>query len=239
MNWRNPCRRLVEIFAAFWALLLLAPVLLGTALWILACDGRPVLFRQRRAGQGGKLFQILKFRTMVEHDTAPVITAAGDARITSLGKRLRRFKLDELPQLFNVLKGEMSLIGPRPEVPRFIDANNLFWQKVLQVKPGITDLATLLFRDEEELLASAPDPEEVYLQKILPVKLKLNVRYLTRRTWKSDLQLLWLTGRYSLFPQKFDRPRIARWFGIAEPELMIRESPATPDRQELSIQGNR
>lgn len=216
MSSRDGVKRLLDLAVALCALILLAPVLLGLALWILVLDGRPVLFRQWRVGKDGKLFQILKFRTMAEAGCAASITAANDRRITALGGRLRRLKLDELPQLINVLKGDMSLIGPRPEVPQFVDTKNVFWKIVLQVKPGITDLASLLYRDEEDILASASDPEDVYRRDILPAKLNLNVKYLTRHSWRKDARVLWLTARYSLFPKNFDRRQIAEEFHILE-----------------------
>jgi lipopolysaccharide/colanic/teichoic acid biosynthesis glycosyltransferase len=216
MNSRGGLKRLFDLTAALCGLILLAPVLLALALSILVLDGRPVLFRQWRVGKNGRLFQILKFRTMAEVGCAAPITAANDRRITALGRRLRRLKLDELPQLINVLKGEMSLIGPRPEVPKFVDTQNIFWKIVLQVRPGITDLASLLYRDEEDILAAASDPEDVYRRDILPAKLNLNVKYLTRHSWRKDARVLWLTACYSLFPGNFDRRQIAEEFDLLE-----------------------
>lgn len=206
-------RRTADLAAALAALLLLAPVLMALSLVVLA-EGRPVLFRQRRIGKNGSPFFILKFRTMrSESGRGPAITAAHDARVTSAGRWLRRFKLDELPQFFNVLRGEMSLIGPRPEVPDYVDPCDPLWRAVLRSRPGITDLATLAFRDEEELLGPAADPDAEYRSVILPAKLRLNVCYQQSRTWARDLKLLWLTARYSFFPRGYDRNRILRSLG--------------------------
>ena len=131
------------------------------------------------------------------------ITAAGDARVTRVGAVLRRFKLDELPQLFNVLKGDMSLVGPRPEVPEYVQLEAPIWQAVLQVRPGVTDLATLLYRDEERLLGASDDPNALYRETVLPAKLMLNLGYLRSRSFRRDLKLILLTIRYSLFPRRF------------------------------------
>jgi lipopolysaccharide/colanic/teichoic acid biosynthesis glycosyltransferase len=204
---------LMDAAAAAIALTLLAPVLLVLALLLVLADGRPIFFHQKRIGKDGQPFVILKFRTMRSSVSGPAITAASDCRITPLGKWLRRFKLDELPQLFNVLRGEMSLIGPRPEVPAYVDASDPLWRAVLRARPGITDLATLAFRNEEELLGPAADPEAHYRAVILPAKLRLNVLYQQSRTWSRDLKLLWLTARYSFFPRGFDRERILRSLG--------------------------
>jgi len=142
-----------------------------------------------------------------------VITAAGDGRVTSIGAVLRRYKLDELPQLFNVLKGDMSLVGPRPEVPECVQLEAPIWQAVLQVRPGVTDLATLLYRDEETLLGTAVDPDALYRETVLPAKLVLNLGYLRSRSFWRDLRLIHLTIRYSLFPEQFDPELITRTVG--------------------------
>ena len=204
--------RSLEVSAAVMGLLLLAPLLAVVAA-IVVLDGRPVLFRQKRIGENGQPFFILKFRTMKPAGHGPSITAAHDARVTRAGRWLRRFKLDELPQLVNVLHGEMSLIGPRPEVPAYVDPRDPLWRAVLRSRPGITDLATLAFRNEEDLLAPAADPEREYRSVILPAKLRLNVVYQQSRTVLRDLKLLWWTARYSFFPHGFNRDRILRSLG--------------------------
>ena len=128
------------------------------------------MFRQKRVGRNGELFDILKFRTMREGLTDPPSRSPGTRRITSAGARLRKYKLDELPQFLNVLRGDMSLIGPRPEVPEFVEPEDQLWQAVLEVRPGITDLASLAFRNEEEMLAPAADPASYYRSSVLPGK---------------------------------------------------------------------
>ena len=133
-----------------------------SAILILLSDGRPVFFRQKRVGRHGELFDILKFRTMEIESGGPAITAAGDRRVTLVGAKLRRYKLDELPQFFCVLRGHMSLIGPRPEVPEYVEPADDLWETVLQMRPGITDLASLAYRNEEAMLALADDPEALY-----------------------------------------------------------------------------
>ena len=126
------------------------------------------------------------------------VTAAGDARITKVGAVLRHWKLDELPQLLNVLAGHMSLVGPRPEVPEYVDFQAPIWAAVLSARPGITDLATLLYRNEERLLSAAPDPETFYRNNVLPTKLQLSLRYLRQKSFKYDLKLLLLTLRSTI-----------------------------------------
>jgi lipopolysaccharide/colanic/teichoic acid biosynthesis glycosyltransferase len=175
----------------------LAPifVLIAIAIWVE--DGAPVIFRQVRVGKSGKPFWVLKFRSMRSGLRGARITAASDRRVTRTGRLLRKFKLDELPQLWNVLRGEMAFVGPRPEIPYYVDASNPLWCQVLSVKPGITDLATLAYRDEEQMLAAFDDPEKGYVEQILPTKLALNLAYLDRRTLLTDLKLIGLTLRYS------------------------------------------
>jgi lipopolysaccharide/colanic/teichoic acid biosynthesis glycosyltransferase len=142
-----------------------------------------------------------------------LITTAGDSRVTRLGAALRRCKLDELPQLFNVLMGEMSLVGPRPEVPEYVQMEAPIWQAILQVRPGVTDLATLLFRDEENVLERASDPNTFYRETVLPAKLVINLGYLKSRSIWRDLNLIFLTIYYSLFPDCFDTNLIKRTVG--------------------------
>lgn len=181
---------------------------------IILDDGFPVFFSQMRVGKGGKLFRIWKFRTMRLESHGNVITVAGDDRVTGAGVRLRRYKLDELPQLFNVLKGEMSLIGPRPEVPEYVQLQEPMWEAVLHARPGITDLATLLYRDEERILGASRDPNAFYREKVLPAKLLLNRAYLLSRSFWQDLKLIFLTIRFSFFPQGFNADLVKRSFGV-------------------------
>jgi lipopolysaccharide/colanic/teichoic acid biosynthesis glycosyltransferase len=189
-------------------------VLAAVALLILLRDGRPVLFSQLRMGRHGFQFRIWKFRTMRAGAVGSAVTAAGDSRVTITGARLRRYKLDELPQLFNVLRGDMTLIGPRPEVPEYVDGGSRMWQAVLQVKPGITDVATLIYRNEEALLGAARDPDTFYRETLLPAKLCLSLAYLSTRSMWRDLRLVWLTIYCSLSPGRFDPCRIRRAFEL-------------------------
>ena len=210
---RQAFYRLFDVTCAAAGLLLLVPVLAALALVVLFDDGLPVFFGQTRVGRKGKPFRIWKFRTMRAGSRGMVITAAGDSRVTRAGAVLRRCKLDELPQLFNVLKGDMSLVGPRPEVPEYVQLETPVWQAVLQVRPGVTDLATLLYRDEEKLLGASGDPNAFYREIVLPAKLRLNLGYLRSRSFPRDLRLIFLTIRYSLFPRRFDQDLIKRTLG--------------------------
>src|SRR5258708_940135 len=175
---RTGIERLVEVACTAAGLLLLAPVMAVLALLILWDDGAPVLFSQKRVGRRGRLFRIWKFRTMRAGAPGSAITASGDSRVTRVGAWMRKFKLDELPQLYNVLKGEMSLIGPRPEVPEYVQLDSPLWQAVLQVRPGITDLATLFHRDQKQILGASAGPNPFYRQSALPPHLPLNLPYL-------------------------------------------------------------
>jgi lipopolysaccharide/colanic/teichoic acid biosynthesis glycosyltransferase len=210
---RQAFYRMFDVTCAAVGLLILLPVLGALSLAVLVCDGRPVFFRQIRVGKGGKAFRIWKFRTMRAGSRGCAVTAAGDQRVTKVGAVLRRCKLDELPQLFNVLKGDMSLVGPRPEVPEYVQLEEPIWQAVLQVRPGVTDLATLLFRNEEKLLGSSGDPNTFYRETVLPEKLVLNLGYLRSKSFRRDLMLILLTIRYSLFPDRFDPDLIKRTLG--------------------------
>ncbi len=190
-------KRLFDITLSLLALALLFPLLLAVALWVRLDSPGPVLFRQQRVGRGGRLFGILKFRTMqVNAEAAGLqITVGQDPRITSAGRWLRRSKLDELPQLLNVLRGEMSMVGPRPEVPRYVALYPADQRAtVLSVRPGITDLASLAFRDESTLLARSADPERTYVEEILPIKLRHACDYVVRRSLWLDLRILALTA---------------------------------------------
>jgi lipopolysaccharide/colanic/teichoic acid biosynthesis glycosyltransferase len=200
----------IERIIALTALLTVSPVLFGIVIAVVWEDRGPVLFRQWRVGRCGRRFEILKFRTMRPSAGGPAVTASNDSRITRIGRILRRFKLDEIPQLWNVVRGDMRLIGPRPEVPQYVDETDPAWRTVLSVKPGITDLATLMFRDEETILAQSPEPERHYRTVVLPEKLALNCEYLATKSLWTDLRLLLLTLRYSLQPQTVDGPRVRR-----------------------------
>ncbi len=188
----RPAKRGLDLVGAAAALLLAAPVMAAIALLLRLSDGGPVFFRQVRVGRHGVPFRIWKFRTMTAgaERAGPEVTAVNDRRITPLGARLRRLKLDELPQLFNILAGEMSFVGPRPEVPRFVAAYTPAEQELLAYTPGLTDPASLAYRREAELLAAAPDPERLYLDRIMHDKARLSLEYARRATLGSDIRMI-------------------------------------------------
>ena len=194
-------KRLFDLAGAGLALLLLAPLLLAVALAIRLDSPGPVFFRQQRVGRGGVPFSIHKFRTMQVDAPmrGPQVTVGTDPRITRVGHWLRRYRIDELPQFVDVLLGRMSLVGPRPEVPRFVAHYPADLKaKVLAVRPGITDPAALAHIDEAALLAGATDPERAYIERILPHKLALQADYAARATLGSDLVVLGRTLRVLL-----------------------------------------
>src|SRR5262245_48032538 len=200
----------VSRLAAIIALPILSPILLLTAAAVVIEDGLPVFFLHTRVGRNGRPFKIVKFRSMRSGQPGRQITAGGDARITRVGRFIRKYKLDELPQIWNLVTGDMSLIGPRPEAPAFVDMKDPKWRTILQATPGVTDLATLIYRNEEEILAGAADPEVMYRKKILPKKLALNEMYLQSRSLWSDAKLIMLTAWYSLRPVNFDPERVKK-----------------------------
>ncbi len=185
-------KRIFDFLAALLGLSLLSPLLVITSL-LIKTDKGPVLFKQPRVGRNGKVFNIYKFRSMVPdaHKLGAMVTAEHDPRITRVGKILRKTKMDELPQLFNVLKGDMSLVGPRPEVPYYVeqwpeqDRNTL-----LSVRPGITDYATFLYNDEQAELAKADDPEKTYITEVMPHKLYLYRQYVKDQGFWLDIRIL-------------------------------------------------
>jgi len=188
-------KRSLDLFVSCPALLLLLPVL-GAIAALIKLDSRgPVFFRQERIGQGLRPFTIYKFRTMSAD--APLkgglLTVPEDLRITRLGRILRKFKLDELPQLFNVLRGDMSLVGPRPEVSRYVELFRHDYQEILRVRPGMTDLASLKYREESDFLRLAIDPEHEYVTRILPDKIALAREYVRRSSLSFDTSLIFKT----------------------------------------------
>jgi lipopolysaccharide/colanic/teichoic acid biosynthesis glycosyltransferase len=185
-------KRILDIAGALVGVVLISPLLAVVWLAVVLESGLPGLFRQRRMARGGSEFTLYKFRTMtVQRGTERGSFDAGSsARVTRVGKLLRKTKLDELPQLWNVLVGDMSLVGPRPEVRKWVEAYPDRWSKVLAVRPGITDPASIEFRNEEELLAAAPDPETYYREVILPRKLDLYEEYVETRSFWGDVGIL-------------------------------------------------
>lgn len=184
-------KRIIDFFAAAAGLLALAPMFAVVACWIRLDSPGPVFFKQQRVGRSFRPFWIYKFRTMMVNAArfGELTTSDRDPRITRAGLWLRRTKIDELPQLINVLKGEMSLVGPRPEVPRYVDLFRADYEEILRVRPGITDLASLKYQDEAALLGRSSDPELEYRTKILPDKIALAKEYVARSSLLFDLSL--------------------------------------------------
>lgn len=183
--------RFFDVLISGLALILLAPLFLLIGVLIKLDSQGPVFHRAKRVGQGGATFTLYKFRSMLPNADrrGPGITVAGDGRVTHVGRVLRRTKLDELPQLWNVFKGEMSLVGPRPEDPRYVALYTPEQRRVLAVKPGITSAASLTFRHEEQLLVGR-DWEAAYRNEVLPTKLAIDLDYLSERTLRSDIELV-------------------------------------------------
>lgn len=194
-----PEYRWLDLPLALLGLLALTPLLSLLALLIKATSPGPVFYRAQRVGKGEQLFRLFKFRSMVVDaaQRGPGLTTAHDARITPLGRWLRRYKLDELPQLLNVVLGDMALVGPRPEDPRYVAHYTAAQRAVLSVRPGLTSLASVHYRAEETLLVGA-DWEQLYLTRILPNKLQIELDYLARRTVFADVGILWATA-WALF----------------------------------------
>ncbi len=189
-------KRLFDISASLSALILLSPLLTGVALVIKSTSTGPIFFRQTRCARDGKTFRIYKFRTMITdaEQRGLKITVGEDKRITKIGHVLRDTKVDELPQLLNVLLGEMSVVGPRPEVPEFMQYyNDDIRTKILSVRPGITDLASIEFSKESELLADAADPKQTYIDEIMPIKGKYYCDYVDNMSIKLDLHIIFRT----------------------------------------------
>lgn len=188
-------KRIFDLICSTLGLIILSPVLIIITIRIKMGSDGPVFFKQIRVGENNKEFEILKFRTMVVNaeKLGRQITVGNDNRITKIGAFLRKYKLDELPQLINVFKGEMSLVGPRPEVPRYVKLYNEEQRKVLAVKPGITDLASIRYRDENDLLGEVDNPDEFYINTIMPDKLALNLEYINKNNVFFDVYIIFKT----------------------------------------------
>lgn len=185
-------KRAMDIVLSACALAVLWPLLLLIALAIWIDDPGPVFYRQVRVGRNGKTFRIFKFRSMVmdADKKGLAITVGRDSRITRVGAVLRKTKLDELAQLLNVFLGQMSFVGPRPEVPKYVELYTPYQRQVLLVRPGITDYASIAYRNENDLLAGAPDPEAMYIEQIMPDKIELNMKYLREISPLADIRLI-------------------------------------------------
>ena len=185
-------KRIFDVMCASLGLIILSPMLIIVTILIKKGSDGPVFFKQIRVGENEKEFLILKFRTMVvdAEKLGKQITIGNDSRITKIGALLRKYKLDELPQLINVFKGEMSLVGPRPEVPRYVKLYTEEQRKVLKIKPGITDLASLRYKDENDLLGDKQDPEAFYINTVMPDKLSLNLEYMKKNNVIFDIYII-------------------------------------------------
>lgn len=186
-------KRAFDLCGAIFGLILLCPVFLLSALAIRCTSPGEILFRQERMGRNGKPFIIYKFRTMYQDNTGLKITTSGDSRITSVGRILRKTKLDELPQLFNVLKGDMSFVGPRPEVRDYTDLYTEEQRQVFLVRPGITGLASIRYRNENDILSASRDPNWTYIHEIMPEKLRLDLEYIPNASVWYDIRLIFET----------------------------------------------
>ncbi|MCS6943764.1 MAG: sugar transferase [Geminocystis sp.] len=185
-------KRWFDFVASLMALIVLSPVFIIISILIKLMDEGPIFYQQKRMGQDFKPFLLIKFRTMtVDADKiGPLVTSGDDKRITKIGKFLRKTKLDELPQLFNVIKGDMSIVGPRPEVEKYVKAYEGDYKDILKVKPGITDYATVVYSREEEILKNFENPEEGYIREILPKKIELYKKYIAEMGFKTDLKII-------------------------------------------------
>ena len=187
-------KRIFDIILSLFGLIILLPFMLIIAIFIKLDSKGPVFFKQIRVTKNGKEFKIFKYRTMrVGSDKYSQITVGKDGRITKIGSFLRKYKLDEIPQLINVLIGDMSLVGPRPEVPKYVALYTDEQKEILKVRAGITDYASIEFSDENDLLASEKNPEEAYIEKIMPKKIELNKKYLSEISVLTDIKIILLT----------------------------------------------
>jgi lipopolysaccharide/colanic/teichoic acid biosynthesis glycosyltransferase len=194
-NIPSPSKRVFDLISSLIVFILGLPFFILIALLIVTSSKGGIFFTQKRVGKGNQDFDLYKFRTMKPNsEKLGQITVGGkDPRITKIGYFLRKYKLDELPQLLNVIKGDMSIVGPRPEVRKYVNLYNAEQMKVLTVKPGLTDFASIIFLDENELLGKSSNPDETYINEIMPAKLKLNLRYINKQSFKMDMKLIFGT----------------------------------------------
>lgn len=202
--------RSIEVSITVIGLIFLSPLLILLAAIVKISSTGPVFFKQKRVGQFGKNFVLYKFRTMRVNNEGPKITVKRDNRITWIGAVLRKTKFDELPALWNIIRGDMSIVGPRPEVPEYVSPENETWKQVLRVRPGITDPVTLRLRNEEEMLAGVTDPEKYYLDVLQPEKLNGYLQYINARSWKSDLLVIRDTLIAIVFPFEAPPPTVEK-----------------------------
>lgn len=185
--------RIVDFLISLLGIAILSPLFLLICLIIWIYDRESPFFLQSRVGKEGKTFKIVKFRSMTTSNSGPLISTSNDSRITPVGKLLRKYKIDELPQLFNVFAGQMSLVGPRPEVEKYVRLYNPKQQRVLSVKPGITDYASVIYRNENEIIEKYENPEKAYVEIVMPRKIRLNQIWVTNRNIKTYFHCIYLT----------------------------------------------
>jgi lipopolysaccharide/colanic/teichoic acid biosynthesis glycosyltransferase len=190
-------KRIIDLIISLFLLLVLSPFLAIISILILVESGRPIFYLQERVGKDWKNFKILKFRTMINKadEVGPVVTPKNDERITRIGRILRKYKIDELPQLINVFKGEMSIVGPRPEIPKFAKVFSKEYSDILKVRPGISDFAAIEFVDESLMFGEDKNVEDIYKTKVLPRKIKLYYQYLKEMSIATDLKIILATVR--------------------------------------------
>jgi lipopolysaccharide/colanic/teichoic acid biosynthesis glycosyltransferase len=198
--------RVIELILAALGLITISPLLILCTALVWVSSSGDIFFRQERIGRGGLPFTLYKFRTMVAVKNGLPITAANDKRITKIGRVLRKWKLDELPEIYNVLIGDMSFVGPRPEVPELIDFSNPLWKIILSVRPGITDTVTLRLRNEEAVLATVEDKETFYREVVQPYKINGYIEYLETKCLKNDMKIIFDTLKAILFPDSVKPP---------------------------------
>ncbi|TBX13036.1 sugar transferase [Clostridium perfringens] len=189
----NIAKRTFDLFFSLIGIIITIPILILVSIMIKLTSKGPIIFKQERVGKNKKFFYIYKFRTMTDCDDKASdrqVTVINDQRITRIGRILRKYKIDELPQLYNVLKGDMSFVGPRPEVKKYVKFYEEEYDEILKIKPGITDLASIEYIDENTIISKYSDPEKVYIEEVLPKKLMLNKRYIEEMSIKNDILLI-------------------------------------------------
>lgn len=197
-----------NFLSALTGIIVLSPLFIVVSILIKLTSKGPVFFKQKRVGKNLSEFYLYKFRTMAENPENLKITVKGDKRITKIGKILRKTKIDELPQLVNVLKGDMAIVGPRPEVKEYVELNIDEWKKIMQIKPGITDPVTLKLRNEEDLLLDAKNPEEFYRKTLAKFKIKGYLQYLSKRSFAYDFKIIVITLFSVFFPNLTPPPTL-------------------------------
>lgn len=187
-------KRIFDIVSSFFFLVLIFPLFILISILIKIDSKGPIFFKQIRVGKNNKDFLLLKFRTMrVDQKSSSLITVGNDSRITNVGNFLRKYKLDELPQLINILKGEMSVVGPRPEVRKYVDMYSNSQLEILSVKPGLTDPSSIKFSNESELLGTAENPEKYYIETLMPLKILISLKYIRTQSFAGDLRIIFQT----------------------------------------------